>query len=125
MDDQEEALSIIRRHVWAGWFDLEEIAIIVSEEFGESDESDQDWLEAEIEKEMSKKRAEEATWPKTTDCDRLDKVFEKLESAGILALQDAGMTKSDGHEDVEDVFQDAGWRGLGHRGVLLLSWPRP
>src|SRR5690606_23939670 len=31
--------------------------------------------------------AEQATWPATTDCDRLDAAFAKLEDAGIVARQ--------------------------------------
>ena len=102
MDDKAEALRAIRRYVWSGSYDAEEIAIIVAESMSEPD---QDWLRTEVETEMAKKRAEEATWPATTDCDRLDRVFEALEAQGIIALQDAGLTKSDGLEEVTETYE--------------------
>jgi ankyrin repeat protein len=108
MDDNAEALRAIRRHIWAGFYDAEEVAIIVGESMGEPREFDDDWLQAEVEKEMAKKLAEEATWPATTDCDRLDRVFETLQAQGIIVEQDAGLTKSDGLEDVTEEYEAAG-----------------
>ena len=110
MENDAHALSAIRRHVWAGWYDVGEIAIIIGEEFFEPGQADNDWLQARIEEESRQKRAEEATWPAITDCDRLDRVFEGLEAQVIIALQDAGLTKSDGHEDVTEAYEDAGGR---------------
>lgn len=39
-----------------------------------------------------------------TDCDRLDEAFQALEGRGILALQNAGYTMSDGHDDAREVL---------------------
>jgi hypothetical protein len=119
MDDKTEVLRAIGRYVWSGLYDPEEVAIIVGESMGAPGEFDQDWLEAEVEKEMAKKRAEEATWPATTDCDRLDRVFETLEGQDIIVEQDAGLTKSDGLEDVTVAYEDAGGEESGIVGYCF------
>jgi len=113
MDNEADMLSAIRRHVWAGEYDAEEIAIIVGEEFFPPGQADNDWLRARIEEAFRPKRAEEATWPAVTDCDRLDRVFEALETQGIIVEQDAGLTKSDGLEIVTQAREDAEAEGEG------------
>lgn len=45
-------------------------------------------------------------WPDVTDCDRLDAVFSALSSKGIVTLQNAGYTQSDGHSDVAEAYHD-------------------
>jgi hypothetical protein len=119
MDNEADVLSAIRRHVWAGTYDAEEIVLIVGEEFFEPGQVDNDWLRARIEEAFRPKRAEEATWPAVTDCDRLDRVFEGLEAQNILALQDAGLTKSDGLEDVFEAYDDAGGERSGIEGYCF------
>lgn len=52
--------------------------------------------------------AAEKTWPRETDCDRLDRAFDELTSAGIIALHNAGYTMSDGISDVNQVLHDWG-----------------
>jgi hypothetical protein len=113
MDNEANVLSAIRRHVWAGTYDAEEIAIIVGEEFFPPGQADYDWLRARIEEAFRPKRAEEATWPAVTDSDRLDRVFEALETQGIIVEQDAGLTKSDGLEIVTQAYEDAEAEGVG------------
>ena len=64
---------------------------------------------------MAEKRATEAGWPQETDCDRIDRAFEALEAAGILALHNAGVTTSDAHSDAWDTIGRAPaerWRGF-------------
>jgi hypothetical protein len=67
---------------------------------------DEDWLRDLIRTEIAAKRQEEQTWPAVTDCDRLDRVFAALEAQGMIALQMAGFTQSDGLEEVEDTYND-------------------
>lgn len=117
MDKKTEAIHAVRDLVWAGFYDAEEIAIIIEEDLGE----DRNWLRQEAEKEMARKRAEEATWPATTDCDRLDRVFNTLEAQGILALQDAGLTKSGGIADVTEAYEDAGAEASGIVGFCFYT----
>ena len=113
MDNEANMLSAIRRHVWAGAYDAEEIATIVGEEFFPPGKADNDWLRTRIEEAFRPKRAEEATWPAVTDCDRLDRVFKGLEAQGIIVEQDAGLTKSDGLEIVTEAYEDAEAEGEG------------
>ena len=61
------------------------------------------------------KREAEAGWPAVTDWDRLAKGFAALETGGILALHNAGMTTSDAHGDAWDIIGRAPpgtWRGF-------------
>jgi hypothetical protein len=51
---------------------------------------------------------EEADWPEVTDCDRLDTIFEGLRVQGILALQNAGYTQSEGLSDVGELYREVG-----------------
>jgi ankyrin repeat protein len=119
MDDKAEALRAIRRYLWSGLYDPEEVVIIVGESIGEPGEFDEDWLRAEVEKELAKKRADEATWPATTHCDRLDQVFKSLEEQGIIVEQDAGLTKSDGLEDVAEEYEARGGEKSGIVGYCF------
>jgi hypothetical protein len=114
MDNEADVLSAIRHLVWAGTYGAEEIVWIVGEEVFKPGKADDDWLRARIEEQFRQKRAEEATWPAVTDCDRLDRVFEGLEAQNILTLQDAGLTKSDGLEDVFEFYNDPSgeWSGI-------------
>jgi uncharacterized protein DUF6891 len=113
--DKSEALNSIRRYVWSGLYDPEAVAIILAESWCEPGQfkSTVDRIRPEVEKEVARKRVEEATWPATTDCDRLDRVFETLETQGILVEQDAGWTKSDGLEIVTEAYEDAEAVGEG------------
>ncbi len=108
MDNQVVALDAVRRYVWSGFYDTDGIVEIIDESIFQPGEIDQDWLRAEIEKTFRKKRAVERTWPVTTDCDRLDRVFEALEERNVLALQNAGYTQSDGLSDVAQFYHEAG-----------------
>lgn len=56
----------------------------------------------EVEQAIAVKRAAIAAWPPETDCDRLDRAFAALWADRIIALQNAGFTRSDGHESVDD-----------------------
>jgi hypothetical protein len=57
-------------------------------------------LRAAVESELAVKATAEKTWPRVTDCDRLDAVFAELDRGGTIALQNAGYTMSDGYSDV-------------------------
>ena len=107
MDDWTEILNSVRRYVWSGLYDPEDVTIILAESWGLLGNSGEARLRAEVEKAFVNKRLEEATWPATTDCDRLDTVFAELESLGIIVEQDAGLTKSDGLEIVTETYEDA------------------
>lgn len=46
--------------------------------------------------------AEEQSWPVPTDCDRLDRAFERLERAGIVARQNFTCCQTCGHAEIWD-----------------------
>jgi hypothetical protein len=119
MDNEAVARAAVRRYVWSGMHDADEIVEIIDEAIFEPGEIDKDWLRAEIEKAFRQKRAEEATWPEVTDCDRVDRVFEALEEQGILALQNAGYTQSDGLADVSQFYHEAGGERSGIEGYCF------
>jgi hypothetical protein len=108
MDNETLAQGTVRLYVWSGFYDADEIAEIVEECVFGSGDVDRRWLRELISAEFAKKRAAEVTWPRTTDCDRLDRVFELLEKEGILALQNAGYTLSDGISDINQFYAEAG-----------------
>src|SRR5262245_38209180 len=119
MNNESVALAAVRRHVWSGFHDADEVAEIITESIFWRNEIDQNWLRTEIEKAFGQKRAEEETWPEVTDCDRLDRVLELLEQQGILALQNAGYTQSDGLSDVAQLYHETGGQGSGIEGYCF------
>jgi hypothetical protein len=105
---EDDIRSWVRAHVWTGEYDAEEVFIIIGEQLGKGDHFDPAWIREVIEAEVAAKREVEKSWPEVTDCDRLDRVFEHLERQGVIALQIAGYTQSDGLEMVEDEYQIRG-----------------
>ncbi len=107
MVDTTHALASVRRFVWSGLYDPDEVVIILSESWAGPGTLEVPWLRKEVKNEVARKKAEEATWPATTDCDRLDRAFAAMEAAGLIVEQDAGLTKSDGLEIVTEAYEDA------------------
>lgn len=61
---------------------------------------------------LAEHAAAERTFPATTDCDRVEAAFARLEAAGVLAGEDVGYTQSDLRDDMwERVDQAASARG--------------
>src|SRR5262249_26325302 len=79
-------------------------------------ELDEDWLDKAIRREFAAKRKAEKSWPKVTDCDHLDRAFEALERQGVIALHMAGLTQTDGLEEVEDAYREAGGKNSKYAG---------
>ena len=59
------------------------------------------WRER-AQRELAAHREFEASWVERTHNDRIDAAFAELRRQGIVALQDAGYTMSDGWEDVAE-----------------------
>lgn len=107
MNDTEQAiLDEIRKWVWSGFHTPEEVEEMIDDILEEG--VDEARLRAAVPVEFAKKQASEATWPEVTDCDRLDRAFLELEQHGIVALQNAGYTMSDGLDDVADARAERG-----------------
>ncbi len=113
---QTDILSWIHSHVWTGEYDGDEVALLIEDQLDEHDELDERWLRKAIRSEIAAKRKAETNWPKVTDCDRLDRVFQSLERQHVIALHIAGFTQSDGLEEVEDEYHEAGGKKSMYAG---------
>lgn len=69
---------------------------------------DRAWIEGEIDRQWSAKLREQQNWPRVTDFDRLDRVFEDLRTQRLIALHCAGNTQSDGWDDARQFWDEAG-----------------
>ncbi|HKS57791.1 MAG TPA: hypothetical protein VJS12_21010 [Steroidobacteraceae bacterium] len=101
----EDILQEIRRFVRGGFNDRDEIVTICCEEMYEPGELDQQEVERVVDSEFAAVARELKSWPAVTDCDKLDAVFARLNERNIIALQNAGYTQSDGHEDVFEAYE--------------------
>ena len=105
----DDAISeTVRSWVWSGFYDMDDIAEMLHDIVEEDGDEERGLACAETE--FLRKRAAEASWESQTDCDRLDAAFEALFERGVLALQNAGDTMSDGLDDVSEELgrQDVG-----------------
>jgi hypothetical protein len=102
-----ETLEEIDVQVRGGFEERERIIQIFSEEMYAPGELDPAEIEAAVDEAMSRHEAERDSWPEVTDCDRLDRVFEALNKRGIVALQNAGYTQSDGYDDCREAYRSA------------------
>ncbi|MGE0350711.1 DUF6891 domain-containing protein [Hydrogenophaga sp.] len=105
VDDATDTMrAMVKEWIWYGYDAPEDIDRWIDENAAAGDDFDVVWVKAFATALLAKKRAAEATWPKETDCDRLDRAFDSLNAQGICALQCAGNTMSDGFESVSDVI---------------------
>ena len=116
MEVQDAARDAVAWYVRHGFYGSEDIAIIVGESVPCGDEVlDPDWLYEVIWGSVQQKRDEEETWPAVTDCDRLDAVFQRLESAAVLTLADGGHPE-DARRSVFEAYEDDGGVESGFDG---------
>jgi len=109
MIDRADISDHINILVWSGFEGEEEIARgILEDELDprELSEADRAWVRQEVRRQMAEKRQIEKTWPAETSWDRLDRVFQRLKAANIIALHDAGYTQSDGLDLVGEILSD-------------------
>ncbi len=101
-----ETKDEIRTLVRGGFYDRHTILQMLCEEMGEPSDLPADEVSVAVEEEFRQLNLEKANWPKLTDCDRLDQAFEVLSERGIIALQNAGYTQSDGVDEVQAAYVD-------------------
>jgi len=101
-----DTLREIEAQVRSGFEKRERIIEIFCEEMYAPGELDPAEVEHAVDAAIAAHEAEKASWPKVTDCDRLDSVFEALNQRGIVALQNAGYTQSDGYDDCGQVYEE-------------------
>lgn len=101
---EEYILTSIRTWVWSGFYSIDEVREMTDELL--EDGVDRAMLRGSVDSEFGEKSAAELAWPRQTDCDRLDEAFAALENVGIVALQNAGYTMSDGLSDVGEALNE-------------------
>ncbi|MEM8671383.1 MAG: hypothetical protein AAGG48_27935 [Planctomycetota bacterium] len=99
-DVKAEIASLVR----SGFYDRDRLIQVFTEEMYEPGELNAREVTAEIDTQCVQYETEKQSYPDTTDCERLDRAFEKMNDRGVLALQNAGYTQSDGFEDVGEVY---------------------
>jgi hypothetical protein len=109
-ETDEYILNTIKTWVWSGFYDPSEVDAMIDGIL--EDDANERMLRSAVAPEFAKKAAAEASWPKTTDCDRLDQAFAELNSLGVIALQNAGYEMSDGITDVSEVLHEHGRKGI-------------
>ena len=107
MNDTEKYIyDAICNCVWSGFYDQDDVHQVIDDIL--EDDADEKMLRSLVGPEFGKKAEAEKSWPEETDCDRLDSLFEQLNNNGIIALQNAGYTMSDGLDDVGEILQEIG-----------------
>ena len=102
MNAKNYSRDALRIWIHSGWYTPEQVNLMLHDVIEDSD--DEQALREFIRAEFEMRDSDEETWPNETDCDRLDRAFAAISSQGIVALQNAGYTTSDGHEEVGDVL---------------------
>jgi hypothetical protein len=113
-DTEDYIRNAIRLWVWSGYYDEDLVNEMLDDIL--EDDVDESAMRAAIPAEFAKKTAAERSWPKETDCDRLDRVFARLDAEGICAVQNAGYTMSDGYSDVAEAVAE---RGRTYHGYVF------
>ena len=103
---KNEIIAYIQQEVHFG-FNSEAEILQSTWDYGIEDEDqlDERWLRQVIAGYYDRHQEESKNWKRPTDFDRLAKVFDELNSEGIIALHKAGYTKQDGYSDVGEVIQ--------------------
>ena len=99
-----EVLDEIDGLVRGGFEERDRIIAIFCEEMYEPGELDETEVTVAVDAAIASLDRDKARWPSVTDCDRLDRVFAALNALGIVALQNAGYTQSDGYDDVREAY---------------------
>lgn len=104
----DDMAASVENGIWYGFHSADEMDAMIDEGAAVGDGFDVDEVKAFAAATLAKKRAAEAAWPPTTDCDRLDRAFARLNEQGICALHCAGDTQDDGFEAVGDALEEEG-----------------
>jgi len=114
-----DVVESIHRLVWSGFYSADEILPVIAEEIYELDDAGTLAAGKEIARQFEEKAAAEKAWPDETTCDRLDSLFDDLNRAGIIALQNAGYTQSDGISEITERYEELGGEKSGVIGYCF------
>lgn len=98
----EEISTLVR----SGFYDKARLSQVFLEEMYEPGELDDADVSAAIDAATQEWEAEKKQWPAVTDCDRLDRAFAAINNRGVIALQNAGYTQSDGYQDFREAYEN-------------------
>jgi hypothetical protein len=101
-ETREEIAALVR----SGFYDAERLLEIFCEEMYEPGELERDEVAAVIDVESARLAEERRSWPALTDCDRLTRAFAALNARGVIALENAGNTQSDGYDDCGQAYDE-------------------
>ncbi|MBI5175230.1 MAG: hypothetical protein SFV17_01310 [Candidatus Obscuribacter sp.] len=119
--------DLIPFKVWSGFYTqeqiLEEAVEALTEGWYENEEEDEESIDCLSDEQIAKlkkiiasrfdeKRKAEKNWPESTDCDRLQQAFAELTERGIVSLENAGYTLSDGWSEWDEVVTNE-WHAKG------------
>lgn len=121
----EEFLAFLETRVWSGFYSEEEILACALEALEEewfddtADDISEGALNDLIADRVKEKQEAERSWPAQTDNDRLTRAFEELTENGIIALENAGYTISDGWDDFRELADENTRGGCFYHGQDL------
>jgi Domain of unknown function (DUF6891) len=85
---------------------IEDIEQLVEDELGDSDPKLVRELQAEARRLLAAQHDEELTWTGRSTNDAIERAFEELTENGVVALENAGYTQSDGWSDANEAAED-------------------
>jgi hypothetical protein len=117
-DAEQTAREYVERYVRYGFYRPAEVEQIVGDDVL-GGELPRTRVRALVKAEVARQQAEQESWPAVTDCDRLDKAFATLRAEGILAIHNAGMTPSEGIDEMSEQYHAAGGKKSGIVGYCF------
>lgn len=114
-DVMDELREAVRTELRTGFTPAGEV-VDAAMEYLEAEERLRPAVEHLLRVESAALRAEQAAWPATTDCDRLDAAFRDLEQRGIVARQNFSCCQTCGSAEIWGEMEEADERGPDVRG---------
>jgi hypothetical protein len=109
-DATDTMLGLVENWVWYGFHSVDELDAQIDGDAEDGDGFDVERVKTFAVEMLSKKRAAEAGWPQHTDCDRLDRAFDRLRQQAICALHfpESGYDMQHGLAAVDDEIHAEG-----------------
>lgn len=117
-----DLIQYIKHFVWSGFYYKKQILQIIGKEIFSFSKSDLKYLEEMVDVELALKEETEQNWPHPTDCDKLKLVFDRLNHRGIIAIENAGNSFSDGITAVSETLELCQEAGLEPTGFCFYHW---
>lgn len=105
----------------SGFYDKEEIFTNIEDYLYEIP-FDEDWTKKQIDSAYAERLKQQTSWATVTDFDKLVQAFDKLNSSGIIALHNAGITKQDGEGDSQEIHEVLLKKGIKTSGFCYYHW---